>query len=384
MRRWLATGCAAVLVASSAHAQNKPEPIKREQSKLWLEDVPGIANPMVSYFYLGWSPDYSLERFYAQAFSRGQHLPRLQVNLSLATAGFVWIRDSEIDEKYVKRWPFFKDRDVTIGREHSGGSSGVITVPFRSVDTDCFAFMIRNVAIGTSGSGGSPPSVDGFYCAAPGTPLDAALTQAVLGSIRVTSDLSKIRTALVPTSKLPTTPPHIASATPVAATPRPGMLGWTAPVGTRFVGQNGYFQISAIDGTTAVTVNAVNRSARWVAGLFVPRPGARIDTSKLTALHPLAVGKETQFEEVMGDDRWEYNVRVSALETLTVGGKIYQAFVVVMRERSVSPAQGGLERTRTLWISPDAGGILRYRTVHHSGPTAPAFNFEIVEIVGPS
>lgn len=366
-------------------AQSKPEPIKREQSKLWLEEVPGIANPMVGYFYLGWTPNYALERFYAQAFSRGLQLPRLQVNLSLAAAGFVWTRDSEIGEKYVKTWPFFKDRDVKIAREHSGGSSGVITVPFRSVDADCFAFLIRDVAIGTSGSGGSPPSVDGFYCAAPGTALDAALTQTVLGSIRVTSDLSKIRTALVPTSKLPMTPPHIAPAVAVSpATSRPGMLGWTAPVGTRFVAQNGYFQIGAIDGTTAVTVNAVNRSARWVAGLFVPRPGARVDTSKLTALLPLAVGKDTQFEEASGDDRWEYKVHVSGIETLTVGGRGYQTFVIVMRERSLSPTQGGLERTRTLWVSPDAGGILRYRTVHHSGPTAPAFNFEIVEIVGPS
>jgi hypothetical protein len=213
---------ALLAAALPANAQNKPEVIKREQSKLWLENVPGLANAPTIYVYSGWTPNYSAERFYAQAVPGSAPLPRLHVNLAMLAPGFVWMSDSALGEKYVKDWPFFKDRDVTMAREHSGGSSGAITVPFRSGDANCFAFLIRNVSIGLIGGTGSGgrPSVDGVYCGAPGAALDAALMQNVMASIHVTEDLARVRSSLI--KPVATTP----AATVAAAPPRSVTLAW--------------------------------------------------------------------------------------------------------------------------------------------------------------
>lgn len=242
--------------------------------------------------------------------------------------------------------------------------------------------MIRNVSPGANEGISNPPSVDGFYCAAPGTAIDARLTQAVLASIRVTADLARPRQSFVPTPAAPAAPPPSVAAVVPPATG--SLLGWTAPVGTRFVATRGYFQITGREGATAITVNADTRTARWVGGLLVPRPGARINSRDLAPLLPLAVGKEASFEEVAGDDRWHYTVRVSGTESIRIAGQSYSAFVIEVRDRSTNPYQGGVDRTRTIWVSPEAGGILRYRTVQHSGLPAPSFNFEIAAIVPPS
>lgn len=424
MRPWLAAALIASLIPAAGWAQNKPEPVKREQSKLWLEDVPGITNSTVYYFYLGWTPNYSAERFYTQVVARGAQLPRLQVNLAMLAPGFIWMQDSAMGEKYVKSWPFFKDRDVKMAREHGGGSSGVITVPFRSGDAECFIFLIRNVSIGVyeGSSSGAPPSVDGFYCAAPGTPLDATLTQAVLGSIRVTADLSKVRTALVPGPKLPTTPPHIAGtpapptapapAKPPAAAPAappapvatapstqtaavaagagraaaggPPIAAWTAPAGTRFVLSSGYLQVVKIDSHSVVTVNAANQTGRWTGGLIIRRNDTRIDTRPLFSLLPLAVGKEAVVEEWAGNgDRWSHAIRVTGTERVNVRDKSYETFVVVVRDQSKNPNQSGFDRTRTFWVSPDAGGILRMRSRQDAGPPTTLVNWDVLDILPP-
>jgi hypothetical protein len=424
------------LAPVSLWAQQKPEPIKREQSKLWLEDVPGIANSTVYYFYLGWTPNYSAERFYAQTVARNAQLPRLHVNLVMLAPGFVWMQDSAMGEKYVKSWAFFKDRDVKMAREHGGGSSGVITVPFRSVDADCFAFLIRNVSIGLweGMSSGGPPSLDGFYCAAQGMTLDAQLTQSVLASIRVTGDLSRVRTALVPAPTRPRTPPHIAGAdppnpapqptvsaprpTPPAAPPPPTntaapapaptaapptptptqtaaaapaaraagspIAAWTAPAGTRFVLDVGYLQIVKIDSHSVITVNSSNQTGRWTGGVIIRRSGTRIDTNPLFSLLPLAVGKEAIVEEWSDNgDRWAHTIRVTSTERVTIRGKSYEAFVVTVREQSKNANQGGFDRTRTLWVSSEAGGILRMRSKQDGGPRAALQNWDVLDILPP-
>jgi hypothetical protein len=389
-----------------ALGQQKPEPIKREQSRVWLEDVPGLAKAPVGYVYLGWTPNYSSERFYAQTIARGTQLPRLHVNYTMAAPGFVWLSDSALGEKYLKGWSFFKDREIVVPREHGGGSSGTITVPFRSADANCFAFLVRQVAMGTMGGSGANgrSSIDGFYCAAPGTTIDATLTHQVLASIRVTEDLSRVREPLVaPVATTPAiTPPHIAAAAPApntpalaAATPsRPPnppqvaaslpLVGWSAPPGTRFVTRSGFFEIVGVENGNTVTVNKSNNTGRWAGGLLGMRSRGSIEPNVIAQLQPIAVGKEVTFEEKgKGEDRWRYTIRVTGTETVTIKERSYQAFIIVARDQSLNPDQGGFDRTRTMWYSPQAGGILKQRVKQDAGPPVNTNSWEVVDIIPP-
>jgi len=394
-----------MLAPGLAWGQQKPESILREKSRVWLENVPGVGTAPANYVYLGWTPNYSAERFYAQTVARGSTLPRLQVNYTMAAPGYVWLSDSALGEKYIKNWSFFKEREVKVPREHGGGSSGVITVPFSSADANCFAFLVRRVASGTiegAGSGGRS-SIDGFYCAAPGTTIDAALTHQVLASITVTEDMSRVREPLVaPVAAAPaTTPPHIAApapnpappaaATARAPTPTPArvaanlpLVGWSAAPGTRFVTRTGHFEITGVENGMVTTVNKSENSARWAGGLLGMRVRNSIDPATIAQLHPLAVGKEITFEEKgRGEDRWRYTIRVTGTETVTIKEKSYQAFVITARDQSLNPEQGGFDRTRTMWFSPEAGGILKQRVKQDAGPPVNTNSWEVIEIIAP-
>lgn len=186
-----------MLSAAPAVAQQAPQTIGREQSKVWIEPVPELDRPQAAYVYVGWNPAYSVERTVAVAVSQAGTYPRLQLNFYMLAPGFIWARDNALDEAYVKSWPYFRDKKVKVPAPHKGGGSGLITVRFEADDTNCFAFLVRQVAIGTQEGQSSNVSVDGFYCAARGVAVDDSTVSSVLSSIRATSDLAKPRVAFV-------------------------------------------------------------------------------------------------------------------------------------------------------------------------------------------
>lgn len=199
-----AWGCAGVLGllgvmlgAVPAEAQQGPNNITREQSKIWLEEIPGLSGPRLIFQYPGWNANYSTERYYAAAVPQSGAYPRLQVSFYVLAAGFVWIRDFPIDEKYLKNWPFLKDKDLKIPAPHKGGGSGLTTVRFEAGGAPCFAFLQRQVAIGTFEGMSGNVSLDGFYCAAPGTTLDDKAVASVLSGIRITTDPARPRIPIV-------------------------------------------------------------------------------------------------------------------------------------------------------------------------------------------
>jgi hypothetical protein len=156
-----------------------------------------------------------------------------------------------------------------------------------------------------------------------------------------------------------------------------------APPGTRFVTAGGYLQIVRVDGSMVVTVNAANQTGRWIEGVIPPRDNATLDPTPLASLFPLAVGKETKLEERSGSDRWEYTIRVTGSERLTVQGRAYETFAIAVRDRSLTPDQGGFDRTRTLWYAPEVGGALRMRSTQAGGPPVRLFDWDVIEIVPP-
>ncbi len=380
------------IAALPASAQQTPKTIKREESKLVL-DMPGLEDGQELYQYNGWDTRYSEERHYAaQAPKRGSY-PRAQVYMTLLAPGYLWTVNRPIDEEFVRNFaPFFKDKTIRMVTSAPGGGNATQRLARFEIDSsDCLLFVVTDGLSTGSGFGAgatsqSPrPSVRGIYCSAPGVKLGDADIAAVLAGYHIVLNPGVVapprRTA--PAAAAPPPPPKAAPAV-IPRLDTPGLIGWSAVPGTRFVTRNGYFQMVRAEGSTMVTVNAGNRTARWVAGLIVPRNAARVDSRELAPLLPLAVGKETSFEEKgSGDDRWRYTIRVERRETVVVQDRSYEAFVVVMRDQSVNPDQGGVDRTRTAWISPEAGGILRYVTRQDSGPSIPSFNFEVIEIIPP-
>jgi hypothetical protein len=190
----------------------------------------------------------------------------------------------------------------------------------------------------------------------------------------------------------PAVQPVATAATPLVRTPPPSTTQTAAspagpfkaaPVGTRFVVRDGYFQITRVEGYTVTTVNAANQTARWIGGLITARSATSIDTRPLDSFFPLAVGKEATLEETSGNDRWRYTIKVLRNEPYTMKDRSYQTFVIEVRDQSLTPDQGGLDRTRTYWYAPELGGIMRLQSTQAGGPPVRLNNWEVVDVIPP-
>ncbi len=207
----------AVLLATTATLvaclEAGPQPLTSDVSKIQVEKVPGLEHRQVVYRYYGWRPAYqAVEQYYAEgpttteeysaeAVGRGSASPRLEVHFYVVAPGWDWNRDLVLDNTYIKGYPAFRDRAITVSLKQSR-TAGVTVAPFQTETASCFAFVVRNIDLPRAQQQKPlPVTADGYYCAAPGTPIDAALEATVLSNILVTDDLAHPRVPLLPVER---------------------------------------------------------------------------------------------------------------------------------------------------------------------------------------
>lgn len=157
-------------------------------------------------------------------------------------------------------------------------------------------------------------------------------------------------------------------------------------VGTRIVVNRGHFQITKVDGMAVTTVNAANSTTVWHAGgLMWLGSQPRFDANAAGGLFPLAIGKKIAFDQhiASGDDGWRRSAEVVRRETLMVGGRAYDTFVIETLSETLKPEQGNAVVRRTLWYSPEIGWLLRLRGEQLSGPPQQVFSWEATDVVLP-
>lgn len=189
------------LLAQAAQWTN----VTKENSKIWIDDIPGMEAGRIVYQYQGWNQSFSAELSHAGAFVNGTSYPRLQVYLEVLAPGYLWIEQNALDEKWIRSLtPFFKDRALhVIDPDSGGGSAAVRKVRFDVDRASCVAFSIG----GTPASGqfkglaiGHNTRTFGYYCAGEGEPLTDADVQTILSRISITErpDQTRIRLAQPP------------------------------------------------------------------------------------------------------------------------------------------------------------------------------------------
>ena len=196
--------CVLILVAAWSGqllAQSKWTNIPRENSKIWIDNVPGLERAPVLYQYYGWDPGYSVELSHAVATLRGVNFPRIQVYLRVLAPNFVWTSQKALDEPWVRALStFFKDRSVQLVNEDTGGGSQRIRhVAFKVENAECVAFSVGGTPASSLIEGaaiGHNLLATGYYCGAVGENLAEGSLQKVLAGIAVTEKLEQPRQRL--------------------------------------------------------------------------------------------------------------------------------------------------------------------------------------------
>lgn len=160
--------------------KSSPERIDRSQSKLDVR-ILGLSNDALRYYYRGWNDTYTIESyfiFYSHPWN-GQYLyARIGI---LATDEYYWESTSDVTVESIKRFKYFKNRDVTITFKSAGmkaGSDSVTEGPNYLLFTashsrsaletyntsNCGAFK-RFSVMGRHGGTTVPRSFFAIYCA---------------------------------------------------------------------------------------------------------------------------------------------------------------------------------------------------------------------------
>jgi hypothetical protein len=238
-----------------------------------------------------------------------------------------------------------------------------------SNNRECFGF----IAPGSPGRGGGgwEDYQQGFFCLPLGRPaLDDPTITALLNQIVLRTSVS---TAFQPTATAPS-PQSLQAGAILFAPPS---------VGTRFATvSGGYFQVMAIDGMNITTVNAANRTAKWLGGfLYIPN---QVDRTMIETIWPLEPGKSVTFEEhASNSDAWRHSVTVVRRETLQTPAGTFDTFVIEERIQSLSPAQGNLDATKTYWYAPAAKWAVKRSMVQRSGPPLDSAPYLVSAITVP-
>jgi len=167
-----------------------------------------------------------------------------------------------------------------------------------------------------------------------------------------------------------------------AKTPPQGNFAFAAPaVGTRFVTGYGYFQVIQVDGMTVWTVNAKNRSAKWLAGFVYMANQA--DKTAIEGIWPLQVGKKVIFEERAGSDIWQHTLSVVREEDIKVAAGNFPTLLIEERVQSLTPKQGNVDITKSYWYSPACRWVMKRKKHQVSGPRYTSEDYEISGVVSP-
>ncbi len=190
-----------------------PQTLTSEVSKIQIGHVPGLEDRAIVYRYYGWQPSYrAVEQYYAEGpptteeysaevLARGSAYPRLEVHYYVVAPGWDWNRDLVLDETYIKSYPVFRDQAITVSLKRVK-TAGVAVEPFQVANSNCFAFLVRDIDLPRAqGYRPVPVTADGYYCAAPGVTINAALEATVLSNILVTDDLAHPRSPLLPVER---------------------------------------------------------------------------------------------------------------------------------------------------------------------------------------
>jgi hypothetical protein len=130
--------------------------------------------------------------------------------------------------------------------------------------------------------------------------------------------------------------------------------------------------ITAVDGLRTHFVDGQGRQGSRLA-LFIaddPREPAEVAADQLSAIWPLEVGKESVITVNRGPEIWEWEVRVSKIETITVPAGTFETYVVQAVEAPQlvrSPDQTSTA-SYTWWYAPEVEAVVRFRTTYLGGP----------------
>ncbi|MBL8830860.1 MAG: hypothetical protein JNL71_00585 [Rhodospirillales bacterium] len=238
--------------------------------------------------------------------------------------------------------------------------------------------------------------MSGYWCGDPGQSREKvdADTVRFLNSIHYDGGLlNRARAALAPRpSPIPT--PMPAAPAPVATAPAPAPAPVPAPVqaaagepaariatGDFLRTATGGFRVTGATPELVTLSNTGGQSSRWIGGFFfLPRGTSAAYAQAVVGMHPLRVGQEAEMHELGGNaDRWVHAVKVLREEPIVLADRAYPCFVIEIREKAATPAQGNYEYLRTVWYSPDLGVLLRFRSRNVvDGRTT---NWDIAEIV---
>ncbi len=177
--------------------------VTKENSKIWIDPIPGMEQARTIYQYRGWDESFSVEQSHAGAFVNGANYPRLQIYLQVLAPSHIWTKQDALDEKWVRSLtPFFKDRPLHMaGLEPGGGSAAVRKVRFDVDHASCVGFTVGGIPASGPVEGfaaGHNARSSGYYCAAEDKPLSDVDVQNVLSKISITERLDQSRARLVP------------------------------------------------------------------------------------------------------------------------------------------------------------------------------------------
>jgi hypothetical protein len=183
MRKCLVHAAAFALLFPATAAAQTPPNVARDQSAILL-DMPGLANGREVFQYLGWNDRFSVEHSYASQVAARADYPRAQVSYYRLTSGFYW-RYSVLDEAWIRRFNFFKERKLELTKELPGPSSDYLsTIRFRVDGSDCVGFSMRSVAMGVEGGqSAGTPAFEGLYCGAAGEALSDDTVRAAIAGV---------------------------------------------------------------------------------------------------------------------------------------------------------------------------------------------------------
>jgi hypothetical protein len=151
---------------------------------------------------------------------------------------------------------------------------------------------------------------------------------------------------------------------------------------TRYLVNNGYYQVASVDGMTVTTVNASNRTYTWLAGMIYA-PNA-MDKASVEAIWPLEIGKRVTFLERSGKDAWCHTIDTLRAESIDVPAGSFETIVLEEQIKSVEPAQGNLDVRRTYWYAPAAHWTVKKEVKQIAGPPFASEPYLLNQIVAVS
>lgn len=180
----LVFGLVACASQTKDQPKSSPERIDRSQSKLDVR-ILGLSNDALRYYYRGWNDTYTIESysiFYRHSWN-GQFLyARIGI---LVTDEYYWEGASEVTVESIKRFKYFKNRDVTITFKSAGMnaySDSVAEGPnyllFTANTSNCGAFK-RFSVLGPHGGTTIPRSFFAIYCPPDGKELSKEQAAAI-------------------------------------------------------------------------------------------------------------------------------------------------------------------------------------------------------------